>query len=336
MNFPSLLLSLALTLNLYCGVLAQQHKHGFKHEAVDALPKQQVTAPLNLATANSTVAAQCPAPTFASPSILSIITPSPEATPVEVTSQSQVVTSWIPEMTWCVGPPIGLIATATLTGPPYGNVSTLYGTTIAGTGSCETSYYPTTMTVCATTLTGLASKVTVTDCDQEVTFSSECGFTLETPTPTSNNLTLITPAPTLRRMMTYWLAPWQSLTLGETPSDVDIKVCDILDDETLKCTRYQEVWEVFVTTQTTTTSRQVEVATTVTGPGTLMVETLQAYITDTVVFVNLTTSLLLETEIEIETTSKSKKLVTRPDEEEGPMSTKYVTSFLKYKSTFTA
>jgi hypothetical protein len=111
-------------------------------------------------------------------------------------------------------------------------------------------------------------------------------------------------------MMTYWLAPWQSLTLGETPSDVDIKVCDVLEDGTLKCKRYQEVWEVFVVTSTSTTERQFQVSTTLSGPGTLLVETLKVEITDTVVFFNFSTSLLLETLIDMETTSKAKKLVT--------------------------
>jgi hypothetical protein len=237
----------------------------------------------------------------------------------------------MPEMTWCVGPPIGLIPTAVISGtPPYANETTLYATTIAGTSRCETVYVPTVTTICATTLTGLASKVTISECDQEVTFSSECGFTLETPSPTTSNFTvLITPAPTVKRMMTYWLAPWQSLTLGETPSDVDIKVCEILEDEKLECTRYQEVWEVVLVTHTTTTERKIQVSTTVSGPGTIYVETLQAEITDTVVFFNLSTTLLLETEIEIETTSKKIKPVTVTT----PRSTQYITRVVKYRST---
>lgn len=61
--------------------------------------------------------------------------------------------------------------------------TTEYTTIIDGTGSCSTQYPPLETTICATTLTGIASKVTITDCDQEVTFSTECGFTVETPTP---------------------------------------------------------------------------------------------------------------------------------------------------------
>lgn len=202
---------------------------------------------------------------------------------------------------------------------------------MTGTGYCETAFTPTETTVCATTLTGIASKITVTDCDQEITFSSECGFTLETPTPTvTSGLSVITPAPTVKRMKTFWVAPWQSLTAGNTPSDVDIKICTILDDDTMECIRYREVWEVVVVTQTVTTQRDVQLTTTVTGPGTLIVETMEVYVTDTVETVDLSTTMLLETEVEVESISKGKKLVTRPASDAE--STLYITKHVKYIS----
>ncbi|KAF2877252.1 hypothetical protein BDV95DRAFT_558775 [Massariosphaeria phaeospora] len=303
-----------------------------QHEEIDGSIKQTIPRPQVL---NFTVTEQCPAPTSTRPSVLSTVVPSPGAAPIEITTQSEVVTSYLPEMTWCVGPPIGLIPIATVSGPPYLNVSTKYSTTTAGTGSCETVYTPTTTTVCATTLTGLASKITVTHCDQEITFSSECGFTIETPTPTNGNLSMlmITPAPTVKKVMTYYLAPWQSLTLGETPSDVDMKICTELEGDQLECIRYQEVWEVLVVTSTITTQRAVQLATTVTGPGTLLVETMQVYVTDTVETVDLSTVLLLETEIETESTSRGTKLVTRPEDGEVlPTSTVHTTQEVHYKS----
>ncbi|KAF1966905.1 hypothetical protein BU23DRAFT_661016 [Bimuria novae-zelandiae CBS 107.79] len=131
-------------------------------------------------------------------------------------------------------------------------------------------------------------------------------------------------------MMTYWLAPWQSLTAGDTPSDVDIKVCMVQDDESMEYVRYQEVWEVFVVTKIITTQREVQLTATVTGPGTLIVEMLNAVITDTVETVDLSTTLLLETEIETESTSKRKKLVTRLHETSEPaISTLYITKHVK-------
>ncbi|CAO2657180.1 Nn.00g033060.m01.CDS01 [Neocucurbitaria sp. VM-36] len=274
----------------------------------------------------------CPA-SATSHTIYSIIFPSPDASPIEITAQSQVVTSYIPEMTWCVGPPIALLP---ITGPPYLNATTNYTTLIEGTGSCETAYAPLQTTVCATTLTGLASKVTVTDCDQEITFSTECGFTLETPTPVTTNHSLITPAPTVKRMFTYWLAPWQSLTAGESPADVDVKICSVLEDGELECIRYQEVWEVVLVTQTVTTERTIQFSTTVSGPGTLLVETLQTTITDTVESIDLSTILLLETEIEAESTSSGRKPVTTIRSTQEVVSTVYITKHLQHKSTSTS
>ncbi|KAF2735551.1 hypothetical protein EJ04DRAFT_491405 [Polyplosphaeria fusca] len=312
-----------------CSLDIQARGHGHPHQAVNAVERFPPLEPL---TVNYTVADQCPTPTSTQPEILSVVFPSPDASPIEVTVQSQVLTSYIPALTWCVGPPMGLDAISTM-GPPYLNLSKiLYETTIAGTGSCETAYVATKTTVCATTLTGLGSKVLITDCQQEVTFSSECGFTLETPTPTVSNWSLITPAPTVKSMMTYWIAPWESLTAGETPSDVDIKICTLMDNEEMGCISYQEVWEVVVVTSTITTQRQVDLTTTISGPGTLIVETMHANITDTVEALTLSTTLMLHTEIEMETISKSKKLVTRTDSGEAPKSTVFITKHVKYKS----
>ncbi|KAF2026989.1 hypothetical protein EK21DRAFT_115232 [Setomelanomma holmii] len=190
---------------------------------------------------------------------------------------------------------------------PYPNTSTSYSALASGTRSCETSYAPVITTICATTLTGLASKVTITECDQEVTFSTECGFTLSTPTPVTSVASLISPSPTVKRIFTYWLAPWQSLTAGgQTPSDVDVKICTELESGNYECVRHREVWEVIVVTSTLTTSRAVVIPATLSGPGTLIIETSQSVITDTVETINLSTTLLLETEIETESISKGR------------------------------
>lgn len=255
-------------------------------------------------TQTATITEQCPA---ANPSstIYSIVFPSPDASPIEVTAQSQVLTSYVPEMTWCVGAPIALVA---LTGASYLNATTTNYTTVIGeTGSCETVYAPVTTTVCATTLTGLGSKIPITECDQEVTFSTKCGFTLETPTPITTGDSLVTPAPSVKRMFTYWLAPWQSLTAGDTPSDVDVKICTVLDNGDFECIHYQEVWEVIFVTRTLTTTRSAGMTATVSGPGTLIIETLQQIITDTIGIIDLSTTLLLETKIETESSSTGRK-----------------------------
>ena len=119
--------------------------HGLPHKVLNVTQTPVlVAAPV---TVNYTTAESCLALTSTIPTY-SILYPSPNASPVEITAQSQVVTSYIPEMTWCVGPPIALIP---MTGPPYLNATTEYSTTIAGTGSCETMYSPL-ETVCSTEL----------------------------------------------------------------------------------------------------------------------------------------------------------------------------------------
>jgi hypothetical protein len=325
-----------LTLHPSLHVLAARHI-GLPHEVVNVTQAVGVAQAIAVTITESsivnhtitelfTTTKQCLPPT-STRTIYSIIFPSPDAPPIEVTAQSQVLTSYIPEMTWCVAPPIALSA---LTGAPYLNATTTeYSTIIEGTGSCETVYAPIETTVCATTLTGLASKVTVTDCDQEVTFSTECGFTLETPTPITSSDSLITPAPTVKRTFTYWLAPWQSLTAGETPSDVDVKICTVLDDGNMECIRYQEVWEVVMVTKTMTTTRSVGFTATVSGPGTIIVETIHAFITDEIRTVDLSTMLLLETEVETESTSMARKSSSLPTEH--ITSTRYITKTVVHK-----
>ncbi|KAF9698909.1 hypothetical protein EKO04_003306 [Ascochyta lentis] len=262
-------------------------------------------------TATSVVTTTLPPP--APPvSTLTVIYPSSDAAPVEVTSISQVVTSYIPEATWCLGPALYF---ASVPGAPFFNGSANVTQYVSGSSSCGVEYSTTTTTVCATTLTGLASKITVSECDQEITFSSECGYTLETPTPTPATTSfsaLITPAPTVRRLMTYWLAPWQSLTAGEAPSDVDVKVCTVLNDDSMKCQRYQEVWEIVVVTSTATTSFPVTFSKTVSGPGALIFDSSTSYINSTTEFISLSKTLRLETEVEVESTSTVTRTMVDP------------------------
>lgn len=263
-------------------------------------------------------------------STLTVIYPSSDAAPVEVTSISQVVTSFIPEATFCVGPALYF---SSIAGGPFYNGSANVTQYVSGTSSCDVEYSTTTKTICATTLTGLASKVTVSDCDQEVTFSSECGYSLETPTPTpatTSASALITPAPTVRTLMTYWLAPWQSLTAGDAPSDVDVKVCTVLDDGNMKCQRYQEIWEVVVVTSTVTTSLPVTFSRTVSGPGALIFDSSTSYINSTTEFISLSKTLRLDTEITIESTSTSRRPSTTVKLTEQYTSTLTITRHLEH------
>jgi len=328
-SFSSCFTVLVILHPLYA-LAAQQ---GLPHEVLNVTesnvaPFVTVTEPtVNLTTTTTQL---CPTPS-SSRTIYSIVFPSPDASPIEVTSQSQVLTSYVPEMTWCVGPPMALLPVSA----PYQNASTTnYTTMISGTGSCETQYAPVVTTVCATTLTGLASKVTITDCEQEVTFSTECSFTLETPSPITESASLITPTPTVKQVFTYWLAPWQSLTAGDTPSDVDVKICTALSDGKFECIRYQEVWEVVVVTKTLTTTRSIGFTATVTGPGTMIIATIEASITNTTKVIDLSTTLLLETEVETESTSTGRKSPTGYSSTfDESVSTLFITKTVQHKTT---
>ncbi|KAF2818731.1 hypothetical protein CC86DRAFT_472605 [Ophiobolus disseminans] len=270
---------------------------------------------INVITTESwTKTQQCPTQS-STRTIYSIVFTSPDASPIEVTTQSQVLTSYVPEMTWCVAPPMALLPVSA----PYPNATTTqYTTIISGTEYCETQYAP------------VSPSQT---CDQEITFSTECGFTLETPSPITQSASLITPAPTVKQVFTYWLVPLQSLTAGETPSDVDVKICSAWGDGNFECIRYQEVWEIVVVTKTSTTMRSIGFTATLTGPGTLIVETIQVFIENTTEIIDFSTTLLLETEIETESMSIGRKSPTGSSASwEDAVSTLFITKAVKHKS----
>ncbi|KAF2488996.1 hypothetical protein BU16DRAFT_220799 [Lophium mytilinum] len=294
----------------------------FRHEAVEAFHKRLIEE--NLVTPVP-IAAK---PTPASKKVYTIITPSPGAPVVEVTKQSQVVKTFVPVMTMCLGPPIGLVPITTA-GPPYQNFSAAYATTVAGNGSCSTYYRATSTTVCATTLTGIARRVTISKCDQQVTFSSDYDYSLVLPSPTTNGTAVVVPTPSVVTKITYHLAPWQALLVGDTPNEVGSKVCTVKANDTLECIHYEEVWEVQPSTIRTTRTSHVDLTTTVTGPGRFMIETLHLDITQTETIVTVSTKMLLASDMEVETIIKSTKTAsTKP-----PDTTIYITKPVKHAPT---
>ena len=164
------------------------------------------------------------------------------------------------------------------------------------------------MTVYATTLTGLATRIKVSQCSQEVTFSSDFGYSLEKPSLIMNSSALITPAPAIKTTITYYMASWQALTSDGPPSNIDSKICTVHSDGRLDCAYYHKVWYIQIITVTSTSMSHVDLTTTVSGPGTLIVEAIHMDITITISSISLPTSMVPETGFEVETTSKS----TRP------------------------
>jgi hypothetical protein len=172
----ALIASLFLTASARRVPVPQLHHH--RHEAVE-VGKREAAPPRPTRRL---------APATASAGALTYITPSPGASPVAVTKQSQIVGSFVPEFTLCELPPLEFIPISQhipvptgISAGPYHNYSI---STWPGNGTCTTIYSPTITMVCATTLSGLARKYTVTDCAQDLTFSTEYGYVLVTPTPT--------------------------------------------------------------------------------------------------------------------------------------------------------
>lgn len=265
---------------LWTLILAVQARRliGHKHEAFDIKKIRQAEPVSALATASNT-------------GILTLLTPSPGASPVEVTKQSQIVTSYIPEYTLCELPPIGFMHVSRpsdiASTAPYRN----YSISIPSVNGTCTTYYKTTATmVCATTLTDLTTTYPVTKCPQDITFSTRYGYVLATPTATANftgNWTTgyhnssasYTSVPMIRTLTSFFLAPWQQLTTAGPPTDVDIKVCVTFENGTENCVREYQVWTTRLETITATSTTAINFTTTIPGPSQLIVETFSANLT---------------------------------------------------------
>ena len=257
-----------------------------------------------------------PSPT-GSAGVLTYITPSPGASRIAVTKESQIVTSFVPQFTLCELPPIEFFPISSQpisvkpTGAPYHN----YSISIPpGNGTCTTIYSPTKTTVCATTLTGLVDKYTVTRCHQDLTFSTKYGYVLETPVPThqntrvmrngtastglmpraaySNATAVIMPAPAIETFTTLYLAPWQELTAGTAPTNVDLKVCrTFAQNDSTECVREYQVWSTSLVTETATSVTSINISTTIHGKSKLIVETFVANVTELLTTFSLSTTM---------------------------------------------
>jgi hypothetical protein len=252
--------------------------------------------------------------------VLTIITPSPGAVPVPVTEQSQIVSTYIPQFTLCDLPPAGFFPvprpTTISSDAPFRNISM---TIPPGNGTCETIYKTTATMVCATTLSDLTTTYTISKCPQDVTFSTQYGYVLATPTAAANltgNSTygaMITPAPSIRTLTTFFLAPWQQLITAGPPEDVDLKVCATLANGTVNCVREYQIWKTSLLTINATSTISVNFSTTIAGPSQLIVETFVANITKALVTYSMATTMELQHVTEALTTeTASRAMSTEP------------------------
>lgn len=119
--------------------------------------------------------------------------------------------------------------------------------------SCSPSIATIKTASCNTTLVGWYTTVTVSDCTQNVTFSSEKSYALLTtsavPTATALKRDAASPVPTtvVQSVVSYYITPWQSLAVNDV-SDITVLVCTTAWDTGIQtCTEVQEVWVVHVT-----------------------------------------------------------------------------------------
>lgn len=282
---------------------------GHRHEAFDLKHVRQ--AELAAISATSTPVG-----------ILTIITPSPGASPVEVTKQSQIVTSYIPEFTLCDLPPIAFNHVSRPTTIPSTAPFQNYSTSIPpSNGTCTTMYKTTATMVCAATLSDLTTTYTVTKCPQEITFSTQYGYVLATPTasanltgnstttPYGNSTALITAAPSIRTLTTYFIAPWQELTTAGPPQDVDLKVCATLANGTENCIREYQVWKTSLLTLTSTSTRSINFTTEIPGPSQLIVESFVANLTNIMTLYSMSATVEKQYVREQETTLSSERVM---------------------------
>lgn len=290
--------------------------HPFRHEAIE-VRRRQASSSDDALTQSSTAG-----------SVLTFVTPSPGAAAVPVTKQSQLVSSNVPVFTLCALPPeafFPVTATPTQTTAPYRN----YSISIPpGPGTCTTIYSPTVTMVCATVLTGIDRMYRVTQCGQDITFSSDYGYVLATPSPalstptdTSGTAALITPAPTIQKLTTYYVAPWQELTSAGPPTNVDRKICAIYANGTEECVVEYYLWKTSLVTMPTSTVTSINLTTTIAGPSQLVVETFVANITEILTTFSMSTTMELTYSVETETTN----ITTRPIASTGPTITQTYT-----------
>ncbi|TVY81416.1 hypothetical protein LSUE1_G002399 [Lachnellula suecica] len=117
--------------------------------------------------------------------------------------------------------------------------------------SCSTAFQNITTTSCSTVLTAWFSSVTVTDCDQNITFSTQSSYSLATETSSAVALPSVpvgqvsqqTSTTYVQSVVSYYIAPWQSLA-ANTPNNVTVLICKYDQNGQKSCQEIKEVWIV--------------------------------------------------------------------------------------------
>lgn len=168
-----------------------------------------------------------------------VTVPSPSPI-INALSHGIISTELVPEYTICPVPQVHL--------PPAAGVFAYTNSSSPITSKCSTHFYPVINPACHTTLTPLGGiPITVTDCSQYVTFSTDHGYKIV------NNNTVV-------GLTTLYAAPWDAVTTGVPEGIVQAKVCDGKN-----CTTYQEYLRVQSSMVFLTVTSTVDFTATVTG-----------------------------------------------------------------------
>ncbi|TVY43697.1 hypothetical protein LOCC1_G004785 [Lachnellula occidentalis] len=181
--------------------------------------------------------------------------PSPSVITPTLTSQSMIVTS--------------VVAAYEVCNTPAPNT----------TSTCSTVFRNITTSLCSTVLTAWFTSITVTDCNQNITFSTQSSYSLATATTISSTPPAFpagqassqgpTAATFVQSVVSYFIAPWQSLA-ANTPNNITVLICKFDQDKNKICQEIQEVWVVHTESVPVTSTSMVSVSTSFTVPAVLL------------------------------------------------------------------
>ncbi|CAG8982967.1 hypothetical protein HYALB_00003546 [Hymenoscyphus albidus] len=103
---------------------------------------------------------------------------------------------------------------------------------------------PARTTTCSTVIVGFYTSITVSDCSQTITFSTENGYafvsTTAYPTPTpflrvrqeeqAQGISSQEGSPRVQKLRTYYAAPWKELAAND-PKDIEVKTCKVNESD---------------------------------------------------------------------------------------------------------
>ena len=135
-------------------------------------------------------------------------------------------------------------------------------------GSCATIYDTIITSSCSTTLTAGFNRYVISDCDQNITFSTQSSYSVITATPNDaaasglNQREVACPSPTqsvyVQNIVTYHVSPWRSLASGD-PSSVTVVICKTDLAGEMSCEHVQEVWAVYTEFVQVTTATAISI-----------------------------------------------------------------------------